>query len=83
MSVKREIVDYISYRKLFLLLDDLGRKPIYLYNVVSPPTLAKLRQNKSVSLDVILRLCVHFNVQPGDIMEVRRKVRFVEVVASE
>lgn len=83
MGFKCEVIDYISYRKLFLLLDDLGRKPIYLYNVVSPPTLAKLRQNKPVAMDVILRLCVHFSVQPGDIMEVRRKVKYVEVKEND
>lgn len=79
MVLDRQVMYYVSYRKLFYLLNNWGLKPTYLYNFVSPPTLAKLRQNKVVSLDVIVRLCVALDVQPGDIMEVRSNIKFVEV----
>ena len=83
MCFKREVVSYISYRKLFAMLYGLGRIPTSLYEVVSPPTLAKLRKNEPVSMDVIVRLCEHLGVQPGDIMEVRRKTKCVEVTENE
>lgn len=76
-------IPYVSFRKLFYLLDALELKPIYLYNIVSPPTLAKLRKNEPVSLSVVARICDHFGVQPGDIMEVRRKTKCVEVTENE
>lgn len=79
MVIKRQVLHYVSYRKLFYLLADRGLKPIYLYNFVSSPTLAKLRRNKVVSLDVIMRLCIALDVQPGDIMEIRTNTKFVEV----
>lgn len=83
MSLKCELVYYISYARLFGYLDSKGLGAIYLYNCVSPATVAKLRKNKVVRTDVIVKICRFLNVQPGDIMEYRCSGRLVEVVANE
>ena len=36
---------------------------------ISSPTLAKLSKGETVTTEVIEKICVALNVQPGDIME--------------
>lgn len=74
---------YISYAKLFGYLDSRGLGAIYLYHCVSPATVAKLRKNKVVRTDVIVKICRLLDVQPGDIMEYRCSDRLLEVVVNE
>jgi DNA-binding Xre family transcriptional regulator len=59
----------IKYNKLFALLALRGMQKIDLYEVIGPPTVTKLAQNKSVTTPLIDRICCFLNVQPGDIME--------------
>lgn len=61
----------IRYYKLFDLLQRRGLKKTDLLNLVgiSSPTLAKLSKGKSITTDIICRICAALDVQPGDIME--------------
>ncbi|MFA9376206.1 MAG: helix-turn-helix domain-containing protein [Lachnotalea sp.] len=59
----------IVYYKLFDLVKRQGLKKTYLVSVISGSTLAKLGNNHSVSIDVINRLCLFLDCQPGDITE--------------
>ena len=60
----------LTYKPLFHLLLDRGMKGTDLTKegIISAPTLAKLNRGDPVDGKVILRLCEHFNCQPGDIM---------------
>jgi DNA-binding Xre family transcriptional regulator len=61
----------LQYTKLFhILLDrDIKIQDLRAITRLSPPTMAKLRKGKTVSTEVILRICEALQVQPGDIME--------------
>jgi DNA-binding Xre family transcriptional regulator len=43
-----------------------------LRNILSPKTVAKLSKNEYVSGEVIDKICLFLNCQPGDIMEVEK-----------
>lgn len=60
--------------KFYKLLDILNRrgmsKEVLRENIgISSATMAKISAHKSVSLDVINKICKALDVQPGDIME--------------
>lgn len=61
----------IYYYKLFDLLNRKGLKKGDLMEMarISSATVAKLASNKVVQTDIIDRICVALNCQPGDIME--------------
>ena len=61
----------VSYNKLWKLLIDNNMKKMDLLEAVemSPNTLAKLRRNEDVSMDVLKRICTYFKCDVGDIME--------------
>ena len=61
----------IKYFKLFDLLARRGMKKTDLLDVagISSPTLAKLSKGETVTTEIILKICVALNCQPGDIME--------------
>ena len=61
----------IRYYKLFDLLLRRGLKKTDLLNLagISSPTLAKLSKGDTVTTEVIERICVALDCQPGDIME--------------
>lgn len=61
----------IRYYKLFDILQRRGmKKTDLLANAkISPPTLAKLSKGETVTTEVIEKICIALNVQPGDIME--------------
>lgn len=59
----------IRYYKLFDLLNRKGMKKTDLLGVISSPTLAKLSKGDIVRTDVIEKICVFLECQPGDIME--------------
>ncbi|MFD0710614.1 helix-turn-helix domain-containing protein [Paenibacillus sp. GCM10027626] len=40
---------------------------------LSSATIAKMGKGENVSLDVIDKICSHFNVQPNDIMEHKKE----------
>lgn len=61
----------IKYYKLFDILQRRGMKKTDLLTKakISSPTLAKLSKGETVTTEVIEKICVALNVQPGDIME--------------
>ena len=61
----------ISYKPLSkVLIDkDLKKRDLIQMADLSKATLAKLSKNEHVSMDVIERLCVALECQPGDIIE--------------
>lgn len=62
----------IKYYKLFDILQRRNMKKTDLLTEahISSPTLAKLTKGETVTTEVINRICVALNVQPGDIMEI-------------
>lgn len=61
----------IRYYKLFDLLQRRQMKKTDLLEKagISAPTLAKLTKGDTIKTDIIERICIALNVQPGDIME--------------
>ena len=61
----------ISYKKLFLLLEEKVIKKIDLRNKynINPKTVDSLVKNKSVTVDTLMTLCKLLGCQPGDILE--------------
>lgn len=60
----------ISYRKLFALLDDRGLNKRWLrLNGIHPNTVDRLVKDGYVSTEIIERICILLECQPGDIME--------------
>lgn len=61
----------VSYRKLFMLMEQRGIKKIDLRNKygINPKTVNSLVNNKSVTIDTIMELCQILNAQPGDLIE--------------
>ena len=61
----------LRYYRLFDLLNRRGMKKTDLLTLVgiSSPTLAKLTKGQPVNTEIIDRICIALNCQPGDIME--------------
>lgn len=60
----------ISYRKLFILMEEQGRNKYYLRrHHFHGDTVSRLVKNQSLSTIIIDRLCKVLDCQPGDIME--------------
>ncbi len=61
----------ISYKPFFKLLVDKELKTQNIVSAirVSSATLAKMRKNEYIALEVIERLCKYLNCQPGDLIE--------------
>lgn len=59
----------IYYFKLFDMLNRRGMKKTDLLKIISSPTLAKLSKGEIVKTDIIDRICLFMDCQPGDIME--------------
>lgn len=64
----------ISYKKLFNLLESKNMSKTEMRESVkiSTSTLAKLSSNRPVTLDILERICTHFNVEIQDIVEFKR-----------
>lgn len=64
----------IKYYKLFDLLNRKGLKKTDLLSAanISSPTLAKLSKGETVTTEVIEKICLALDAQPGDIMEVEK-----------
>lgn len=61
--------------KFYKLMDLLNRKNISKEQLrvaigASSATISKLSKNENVSLDIIEKICVYLECQPGDIMEI-------------
>lgn len=65
----------IRYYKLFDILQRRGMKKTDLISKasISAPTLAKLTKGETVTTEVIEKICVALNVEPGDIMEIEHR----------
>ena len=59
----------MKYNKLFSLMAARGMKKTDLLNVISAPTVSKIAKGKSVTTDVLCKICDFLEGQPGDIME--------------
>jgi putative transcriptional regulator len=61
----------ISYKPLWkLLLDkDISKSELKQTVGLSPATIAKMGKDQYVSLQIVDRLCDHFQVQPSSIIE--------------
>lgn len=62
----------IRYYKLFDLMNRREMKPSRLLEVISSPTLGKLKKGDIVRTDIIDKICMFLDCQPSDIMEVYR-----------
>ncbi len=62
----------INYKKFWkkLIDDELTTSDLHLATGIAPSTFTKMRKNKYVSLDVLVRLCNELNCQISDIVEV-------------
>ncbi len=62
----------ISYNKLWKLLIDnhMKKKDLKEKAELSTATMAKLGKNESVSLDVLVRICVVLNCEICDVLEI-------------
>lgn len=64
----------IRYYKLFDLLNRTGKKKTDLREIISPQTVAKLSKGEYVSGEIIDKICLYFQCQPNDIMEVFEEI---------
>ena len=62
----------ISYNRLWKLLIDnhMKKKDLKEKAELSTATMAKLGKNESVSLDVLVRICIVLNCEIGDVVEI-------------
>lgn len=60
----------IRYWKLFDLLNRRDMKLSDLRSIISSATVAKLKKGEYISGEVIEKICLYLECQPGDIMEV-------------
>ena len=60
-----------SYNKLWKLLIDNDMNKTDLKEAISttPSTMSRLSKNEHVSMDILGRICEHFNCDIGDIVE--------------
>lgn len=63
-------IGMIIYNPLFALLAIRGMKKTDLLKIISSATLAKLSKNENVQTEVIDKICLFLDCQPGDIMKV-------------
>lgn len=63
---------HVSYNKLFKLLIDKGLRKVEFANIcdISGSTLAKLSNNKFVSLEVLCKICVNLDCTLDDIVDI-------------
>lgn len=59
----------IKYYKLFDMLNRRGIKRTKLLEIISSGTLAKLGKGDIIKTDILDKICIFLNCQPGDIME--------------
>lgn len=67
--------DNISYKKLWKLLIDNNIKTCAELSQkaeIAPSTISKMRQDKYVSMEVLVKLCRYFNCTFDDIVEIEK-----------
>lgn len=67
-----EVSQMVSYNKLWKKLIDLGmkKKDLKIATSIGSTTMSKLNNNKPVSMDVMLKICMALNCNIGDVMDV-------------
>ena len=60
----------IKYNRLFMTLAERGIEKSDLLDIMTYPTLKKLKDNKYVSLQVIDDICCKYKISPNDVFEV-------------
>lgn len=65
----------VSYKKLWKLIIDKDMTNVSVRKAakISPATFTKLKNNETVSLDVLMKICTVLNCDIGDIIEFVRK----------
>lgn len=68
----------INYKNLWKLLIDVGMSKVELRRMtnISGSTLAKMKRNEIVSLNVLIRICHALNCQLSDIAEIENQCLF-------
>lgn len=68
---EKQYSGYISYRKLFELMDkkQIKKKDLREIYKISPTIITRLNNNSNVAVDTIMYLCEILDCQPGDIIE--------------
>lgn len=67
--------DKVSYKRLWKLLIDNDIKTgaeLSQKAEISPSTISKMRQDKYVSMEVLVKLCRYFNCTFDDIVEIEK-----------
>lgn len=64
----------VSYRKLWILIASRGLEKKYLKDVIGldQTIYSKLNKEDHVSLKTLVRIAKHFNVDIGDIIEIKK-----------
>jgi DNA-binding Xre family transcriptional regulator len=62
----------VNYKRLWkrLIDEEIETTTLHTSTGIAPSTLTKMRKNKYVSLDVLVRICKMLNCQLSDIVEV-------------
>lgn len=60
----------IRYYRLFDLLNRKGMNKSDLLEILSSKTIAKLSKGDNITAEVLEKICLYLECQPGDIMEV-------------
>ncbi len=59
----------INYFRFWDKMNRMGKKQKELREIVSPATVYKLHNNKTITTETINKLCSWLQCQPGDILE--------------
>lgn len=64
----------VSYKKLWKLIIDKDMTNVSVRKAagISPATFTKLKKNETVSLDVLMKICLLLDCEIGDIMDIVR-----------
>ncbi len=75
----------ISYKKLWILLieRDISKAKFRADLKIATGTMTKLNRNDEVALSILIRICEYLDCDIGDICEVVRENRIVEIKIGE
>ncbi len=75
----------ISYKKLWILLieRDISKAKFRADLKIATGTMTKLNRNDEVALSILIRICEYLDCDIGDICEVVKENRIVEIKSGE
>lgn len=75
----------ISYKKLWILLieRDISKAKLRADLKIATGTMTKLNRNDEVALSILIRICEYLDCDIGDICEVVKENRIVEIKIGE